>query len=161
MEHTTCISCRTVAGSVAPPGGIVYDDGLWVVFLAARPLHVVGQGFIVLKRHCEVVGDLSAAEAAALGSLVRSTARAYQRALQPVRVHFGLYAESVKHIHLHVTPRMPWMPAGNIPLVLYGQWYTLLARLGLRRPFSDQAVTLAAERLRQAFATESQVSAGQ
>jgi len=37
-----------------PPGGIVYDYAHWVIFLRSRPLPTPGQGFIVLKRHCEV-----------------------------------------------------------------------------------------------------------
>ena len=91
------------------------------------------------------------AEAVALGRLVRHTARAYERAMQPVRVHFGLYAESVKHLHLHITPRMAHMPAGNIPLTIIGRWYELLARLGLRKPVPDEQVAAVAERLRAAF----------
>jgi diadenosine tetraphosphate (Ap4A) HIT family hydrolase len=59
--------CRTLAGEVLPPGGIVYDTTHWVVFLRSRPLLTPGQGFIVLKRHCEDIGTLTAGEAATLG----------------------------------------------------------------------------------------------
>ncbi|HEU5089258.1 MAG TPA: HIT family protein [Roseiflexaceae bacterium] len=152
MSYEPCLTCRTLAGEINPPGGIVYDDSLWVVFLAQRPIYVAGQGFIALKRHCEVIGELTDAEAVALGRLVRLTARAYERAMQPVRVHFGLYAESVKHLHLHITPRMAYMPAGNIPLTIIGRWYALLARLGLRKPVPDEQVATLAGRLRTAFA---------
>jgi diadenosine tetraphosphate (Ap4A) HIT family hydrolase len=64
---SSCVSCRTLAGEVVPFGGIVYDDAHWVVFLRSRPLLTPGQGFIVLKRHCEDVGALTAEEAATLG----------------------------------------------------------------------------------------------
>jgi len=74
-----------------------------------------GQGFIVLKRHCEDVGALTAEEAATLGEVMRRAAVAFTQVLAPERVHFGLYAEEVRHVHLHVLPRTRDLPAGNIP----------------------------------------------
>ncbi len=91
MRTTTCVSCRTLAGEIAPPGGIVYDHAHWVMFMRSRPLLTPGQGFIVLKRHCEDVGALTSAEAAALGEVMRRTTVAYTQVLAPECVHFGLY----------------------------------------------------------------------
>jgi diadenosine tetraphosphate (Ap4A) HIT family hydrolase len=153
MEVTTCASCATLNGARQPPGGIIYDDTHWAVFLRARPLLAPGQGFIVLKRHCEHLGELTPAELAALGRVMHHTQCAYDLALQPDKVHFGLYAESVKHLHLHVMPRMPGMPAGNIPMTFLHIWSELLAALRLKRPFSDAVVQETAARLRQAFVT--------
>ena len=118
----------------------------------ARPPPLVpGQGFIVLRRHCEDVAQLTDDEAASLGAVMRATARAYAQALAPERVHFGLYGEGVRHIHLHVLPRTRALPAGNIPLTVLGQWYELLHRLRLRRPYGGAAVERAAAALRAAF----------
>ena len=97
MAEVHCVSCATLSGVNVPPGGIIYDDSQWVVFLRARPLLVPGQGFIVLKRHCEHLSELTPAELAALGPMLQHTQRAYDRVLQPAKVHFGLYAEGVKH----------------------------------------------------------------
>jgi len=149
---SSCVSCRTLAGEVVPPGGIVYDDAHWVVFLRSRPLLTPGQGIIVLKRHCEDVGALSADEAATLGEAMRRTAKAYTQVLAPERVHFGLYAEDVRHVHLHVLPRTRALPAGNIPTTLLGAWYALLQRLHLRQAYSDGDVAQVADMLRAAFA---------
>ncbi len=121
------------------------------MFLRARPPLAAGQGFIALKRHCEHLGELSPEEVAALGPVIQRTARALDQALHPVRVHFGLYAEGVHHLHLHVLPRMPDLPAGNIPITLLSLWYDLLARLRLRQPCSDQAVAAVASWLSEAF----------
>jgi diadenosine tetraphosphate (Ap4A) HIT family hydrolase len=151
MGVTTCVSCATLSGARPPPGGILYDDTHWVVFLRARPLLAPGQGFMVLKRHCEHLGELIPDELAALGRVMRHTQCAYDLAIQPAKVHFGLYAEGVKHLHLHVIPRMPDMPAGNIPLTFLHVWSELLAVMRLKRPFADAVVQEAAERLRQAF----------
>ena len=153
MGAATCVSCATLTGASHPPGGILYDDTYWVVFLRMRPLLAPGQGFIVLKRHCEHLGELTPAELAALGRVMHHTQCAYDLALQPAKVHFGLYGEGVKHLHLHVMPRMPDMPAGNIPLTFLHVWAELLAAVRLKRPFADAVVQEVAERLRQAFVT--------
>lgn len=153
MAELQCVSCATVAGRTVPPGGILYDDSYWVVFLRARPLLAPGQGFIVLKRHCEHLGELTPAELAALGPTLHHTQCAYDRVIRPAKVHFGLYAEEVKHLHFHIIPRMPSMPAGNIPLTFLHAWMTLLAAVGLKRPFPDATVAEVGGQLRQAFAS--------
>jgi diadenosine tetraphosphate (Ap4A) HIT family hydrolase len=151
MPTETCVSCRALAGDIMPPGGIIHATPHWIVFLRSRPLLVPGQGFIVLTRHCEDLGQLTDDEAVALGRVLRATARAYLEALVPERVHFGLYGEGVRHIHVHVLPRTRELPAGNIPLTVLGQWYEILHRLGIRRPFTDAVVAQAASQLRAAF----------
>jgi diadenosine tetraphosphate (Ap4A) HIT family hydrolase len=112
---------------------------------------VAGQGFIVLKRHCERVGDLTDEEQASLGQTLTRTAQAMDIALKPEKVHFGLYAEGAKHIHLHVTPRVAILPAGNIPLVWLATWNSALEGLKLRKPISDAQVMAVAEALKAAF----------
>jgi diadenosine tetraphosphate (Ap4A) HIT family hydrolase len=149
---SSCVSCRTLAGQLVPPGGIVYDTTHWVVFLRSRPLLTPGQGFIVLKRHCEDVAELTAEEAATLGKVMHCTAKAYVQALAPERLHFGLYTEDIRHIHLHVLPRTRALPAGNIPTTLLGAWYAVLQRLRLRQAYGDDEVVQVAGMLRAAFA---------
>jgi diadenosine tetraphosphate (Ap4A) HIT family hydrolase len=141
-----------------PPGGILYDDSHWVVFLRARPLLVPGQGFIVLKRHCEHLSELTPAELGALGPVLRHTQCAYDLVLQPAKLYFGLYGEGVKHLHWHITPRLPSMPAGNIPLTFLHVWVGTLAAMQLKRPFSAAIVAEVAEQLRQAFVVVSHAS---
>jgi diadenosine tetraphosphate (Ap4A) HIT family hydrolase len=146
-----CISCDVITGRTIPPGGIVYEDAFWLVFLRSQPLLVAGQGFIVLKRHCEHLAELDPAEAAALGLVMQRTAQAMDRTLQPVKTHFGLYAEGVKHLHLHVLPRLATLPTGNIPVTFLEVWYEALAKLHLKRPYSNEVVAEVADRLRAAF----------
>ena len=66
--------------------------------------------------------------------------------------YFGLYAEGVRHLHLHVLPRTYALPAGNIPTTLLGVWYALLQRLRLRQAYGDDQVVQVAGMLRAAFA---------
>jgi diadenosine tetraphosphate (Ap4A) HIT family hydrolase len=151
LRSIPCVSCRTLSGEIEPPGGIVYDYAHWVVFLRSQPPLAPGQGFIVLKRHCEDVGTLTAEEAATLGEVMRRTAVAYTHVFAPERVHFGLYAEQIRHIHLHVLPRTSTLPAGNIPTTLLGAWYAVLERLRLRDSYSDDEVAQVANMLRAGF----------
>jgi len=152
MVHSKpCVSCRTLSGEAHPPGGIIYENAHWVVFLRSRPPLTLGQGFIVLKRHCEDVATLTVEEAATLGEVMRRTAVTYMRVLDPERVHFGLYAEEIRHIHLHVLPRTRTLPAGNIPTTLLGAWYAVLQRLHLRHSYSDEEVAQLANLLREGF----------
>lgn len=151
-----CVSCRTLAGEIVPPGGILYQNAGWALFLRSHPPLTAGQGFIVLKRHCEQVADLTAVEQETLGPMMAAAARAMNAVLKPEKVHFGLYGEGVKHIHLHVTPRLAALPAGNIPLVWLGTWRELLERLRLRSPIPDASVMAVAAQLRAAFENLSQ-----
>ncbi len=80
------------------------------------------------------------------------TAQAMSLALHPVKVHFGLYGEGVKHVHLLVTPRMADLPAGNIPLSALTLWRDMLQSLRLRKTISDEMVTSAAEEIKAALA---------
>lgn len=153
MEN--CVSCRTVAGEILPPGGILFEGEYWIFFLRDKPLLVVGQGFIVLKRHCENMRDLTMAEAAELGAVIQTVSGVLTEVIGAEKVHFGLYAEDVKHLHLHVTPRTATLPAGNIPLTLLAVWYGLLARVGLRKAVDARIVIDVASRLYHAFVQRS------
>jgi len=48
---------------------------------------------------------------------------------------------------------MPTMPAGNIPMTFLHVWMELLARVRLKRPFTDDAVRDVALRLHDVFDT--------
>jgi diadenosine tetraphosphate (Ap4A) HIT family hydrolase len=71
--------------------------------------------------------------------------------LQTAKVHFGLYAESVKHIHVHVLPRMPNMPAGNIPHLWIEAWMNVLQSVGLKKAYPDEVVAQYAEKLSKTY----------
>lgn len=148
MMHD-CVVCRTVQGLTPPLGGIVYASAHWMFYLRAQPLLVAGQGFVVLKRHCEDMAELSDDEASDLGPMLRHVAHALNATIAPARVHLAVYAEEVRHLHFHVTPRMPAHPKGNIRLTALIQWYTLLHRLGLHAPVPDAEVIACAHQLRQ------------
>jgi diadenosine tetraphosphate (Ap4A) HIT family hydrolase len=140
-----------LAGKIEPPGGVVGENEHWIFFCGSRPLLVAGQGYIILRRHCEHLEEITPQEAATLGPMMRQVAQAVKSVLQPVKVHFGLYAESVKHIHFHVVPRMSYLPASNIRLTFLVGWYRILNRLGLKRPSGEEEVARIARQMRAEF----------
>jgi diadenosine tetraphosphate (Ap4A) HIT family hydrolase len=146
-----CISCATISGSFTPPGGIVYENPKWMVVLRANPIRFPCLPLIILKRHVEDIANLDQEESSSLGQVMQLTAQALSHALQPARVHFGIYAENVKHIHVHVFPRMPDMPPGNIINIWIGQWVSFLHILGLKKAYSDEVVAQHTRELRRAY----------
>jgi diadenosine tetraphosphate (Ap4A) HIT family hydrolase len=134
-----------------PATHVVLETDYWRFALQSRPPLIAGQGFIVLNRHCESVSDLTAAELTSLGPFMSSVDHVLRVTLNPVRVHFGLYGESVPHLHLHVLPRGAGLPAGNIPVIFLTVWYRLLQRVRVRRGVPSHAVEDIARLLRAAL----------
>ena len=146
-----CLSCDTLAGRAQTPGGIIYDSAHWIIVMRAKPLLIAGPAFLILKRHCENFNDLTRDELHAMSDTMQLISRAYQPVLHPEKVHFGLYGEGVKHIHLHVLPRTADLPPGNIPIRYLQRWKKLLVALHLARPISDEKVADVADQLRAAL----------
>jgi diadenosine tetraphosphate (Ap4A) HIT family hydrolase len=105
-----CIACEVNAGRVNPPGGRIYEDRYWI---ADHGLDRLVRGYVVLKprRHVHELADLEVDEALALGPAMRRVVAAIRSALAPDRVYVCSFAETVHHVHFHLLPRYPDMPA--------------------------------------------------
>lgn len=147
-----CLSCATLTGECEPPGGVIYDNPQWIVVMRARPLLLAGPAIMILKRHCEDFNALTLDELHTMSETMQHVSRAYCQVLQPQKVHFGLYGEGVKHIHLHVFPRTSNLPAGNIPLTYLRLGHAVLRFFRLKHPISDDRVAAVAVLLRDALA---------
>jgi diadenosine tetraphosphate (Ap4A) HIT family hydrolase len=68
---------------------------------------------LVLRRHLSAIHDLSEDEALALGPLIRKASAALRLVVGCERTYVAQFAESEqhRHIHVHVIPRAPDMPA--------------------------------------------------
>jgi diadenosine tetraphosphate (Ap4A) HIT family hydrolase len=119
--------------------------------LNAQPELIPGQGYIVLNRHCEELDQLNSEELSALGPFIRDVIQVLSVVLHPARIHIGLYAETIRHIHFHVFPRMPEMPAGNIPVAFLISWHRLLIGMRLKRPVNVQNVRRCSNKLKFEF----------
>jgi diadenosine tetraphosphate (Ap4A) HIT family hydrolase len=97
-------------GRVEAPGGTILDDGSWHVDHAIEP--PFARGWLIVKphRHVESLGELKAAEAIALGPLLRRLTGAVEQALGAERVYVCTFGETVRHVHFHVVPRTAEMP---------------------------------------------------
>jgi diadenosine tetraphosphate (Ap4A) HIT family hydrolase len=106
----SCMACRANRGELHPPGGVIYDDGLWRLEHMLMP--AVLPGWLILKtlRHVESLSKLTMAEAAALGPLLHRATRALELATGADRIYSALFAEAVRHVHFHLIPRHDGVP---------------------------------------------------
>ena len=149
-----CLSCDIVAGKRVEPGGVIYETTWWHVGSAVGP--AVWRGFLVikLKRHCEHLAELTPAEAADLGPLIRSTCLALTEVLAPAKVYVCSYGDGVRHVHFWALPRPSEMRPG-----MHSVMFNLDLRLTLTRLFGikkwlvgDEEMGATAARLRACFA---------
>lgn len=108
-----CLACEVATGQRAPIGGFVYEDDLWTVN------HVMSEnpwrGWLVLqpRRHIEMLSALTPAEAAALPAILSALDRALRAVVEARKVYVCLFAEAAdcQHIHFHIIPNYPDIPA--------------------------------------------------
>jgi histidine triad (HIT) family protein len=115
MTITDCLFCKIVAGEI--PGAIVYQDDTLVAFKDINPqapMHVL----VVPRRHIATLNDLSDADDALVGEMMRraaALAKEHGYAERGYRTVFNCNADAgqtVFHIHLHVLGgrRLSWPP---------------------------------------------------
>jgi diadenosine tetraphosphate (Ap4A) HIT family hydrolase len=145
MPESSCSICEQVAGRVTAPGGPIYDDGLWLVSHHTGPQSDPGELIVKVRRHCESLADLTAAEAAALGPILRAGVAAVERVVAPERTYVASYNESARHVHFFLLPRTRSLPAGHVTSDLYRKGRMWLRRAGVaRNPHHDQRAAAAA-----------------
>lgn len=133
MHTTRCLSCQILTGEREAPGGLIYENTFWIVASKISPVFFPGNLFLILKRHCEQLADLTPEETASLGPTIQKVCAALTSVLHPVKIYVASYGEDVKHIHFHIIPRTSAMPAGNGAVVLFQRWKALLYRLGVKQ----------------------------
>ena len=149
MPATDCSICELVAGRVTAPGGPIHDDGLWLV-THHTGLHTdPGELIVQLRRHCESLGDLTPAEAAALGPVLRGAVGAIERVVRPERTYAATYGERVRHVHFFLLPRTRSLPVGHVTSDLYRKARMWLRRIGLARNPTEADRAEAAVRIRE------------
>jgi len=111
-----CLCCREVAGEIALPGGLLWDDAQAIAFhlppLAESPRPYLGHCLVVTRRHVDHLGDLTEAEAVSVAAASRAIAGAL-RAEGVERVHVAVIGLGVPHFHEHLYPRYPGVPSGT------------------------------------------------
>ncbi len=151
--HHQCSACAEIAGEVSAPGGIIHDDGLWLVSHHTGPFTDPGELIVKTRRHCESLSQLTPAEAESLGPVLRAGVRALERVVVAERIYAVSFNERVRHLHFLLLPRTAAMPRGHVISDLYRRARNLLRRLGvLRNPTTEDRAD-AAMRIRQEWQT--------
>ncbi len=109
-----CKTCELVArrdAGLAPLWDCIYQTPCWDVahgFDSALPGWLV----LVARRHIAAVDELTAAEAAELGPLIRRTSAALREVTGCIKTYVVQFAESPDHphVHFHIIPRMANQP---------------------------------------------------
>lgn len=148
MSSPTCTICDEIAGRVTAPGGAIYDDGFWLVSHHLGPYTDPGELIVKLRRHVESLADITAAEAATLGPILRAAVAAVGRTVQPERVYIASFGERVRHIHFYILPRTASLPAGHVLSDVYKRGRALLRAWGLARNPSPASRAAVADRIR-------------
>lgn len=105
-----CYACR-MADDGAPQRERLQRAEGWRV---ALDFNSALEGWLILTplRHVESLAELTAAEAAALGGLLRNASLALRTVTGCVKTYVMLFAEvdGFAHLHFHVVPRMADQP---------------------------------------------------
>ena len=131
MPDESCSVCAEVAGRVPTPGGPVFRNEWWEVAHHAGPWTDPGELIVKVRRHVESLAELSPAEAAALGPVLRAAVAAIERVVRPERVYVACYGERVRHVHFFLLPRTTRLPAGHVVSDVYRRGRSLLRQWGI------------------------------
>ena len=117
MTNEGCYSCRLNAadGVALPIRERIFDDGNW------RVVHAISSSLpgwlcVVSRRHITTLSELSAAEAEALGPLLKRLSDALERVTGALKCYVMFFAEApgFDHLHIHVAPRLPDCPEDRL-----------------------------------------------
>jgi diadenosine tetraphosphate (Ap4A) HIT family hydrolase len=145
----TCSACAEIRGDVTAPGGVIFDDGLWFVSHHTGAFTDPGELIVKTRRHCESLGELTGAEAAALGPLLNAAVAAIDRVIRAERIYAVSFNERVRHVHFLLLPRTAEMPRGHVISDLYRRGRNLLRKFRLLPNPGSAARSNAAEKIRR------------
>jgi diadenosine tetraphosphate (Ap4A) HIT family hydrolase len=144
-----CPACAEIAGRATAPGGVVFDDGLWLVSHHTGAFTDPGELIVKTRRHCESLGELTGAEAAALGPILKAAVEALEQVTIADRIYAVSFNERVRHVHFLLLPRTADMPRGHVISDLYRRARNVLRKIGLLHNPSAADRAEAAERVRR------------
>ena len=90
-----------------------------------------------------------AAEAAALGPILRAGVAAIERVVRPERTYVASYNERIRHVHFFLLPRTRSLPAGHVTSDLYRKARMWLRRTGVASNPTEADRAAAAAQIRE------------
>ena len=97
----TCVFCRIAQGEA--PARIVWEDGLFLAFLDARPI-APGHLLLIPRQHVDYLFDLEDDLYGPLFARVKSLAGPLRQTMQCGRVGVAIEGYGVAHAHVHLVP---------------------------------------------------------
>ena len=145
-----CRTCELIArrdDGEAPLWDEILRTPLWDV-VHNYDTSLPGWLVLVVRRHLSAIDELTEAEAAELGSLLRRTSAALKEVIGCEKTYVLQLAEHPEHphVHFHVVPRMADMPAEHRATGVFGY-----SEQGAER-VSEEAMNALAARLRPRLA---------
>ncbi|MDR3594128.1 HIT family protein [Clostridium sp.] len=70
-----------------------------------------GRCNVVYKEHKSEISDLTENEAADFINDARKVAKAIHKAFNPDKINYGAFADTMKHLHLHIVPKYEGGPS--------------------------------------------------
>ena len=102
-----CFICQKHAGLHAhPPGGYIFDDGIFSVCHAPAAIARLGTFFVESIRHVLDFADFSAQESAAYGPLLQRLYGPIKSETGAERLYTIVLLEGIAHFHTWLVPRM-------------------------------------------------------
>ena len=147
---TNCESCARIkqrdAGRAPDWDAIVRTDDWDVVHCYDTSL--LGWIVLVTRRHIESVDQLTDAEAEALGYLLKTVSVFLKSYLGCTKTYIMQFAEHPQHphVHFHVVPRMPDIPAANVGANVFNY-----LGVGAAEQVTEREMNRLAAQLRQAL----------
>lgn len=114
MKHPSndpsCGICQLGAGETPIPGGVVYEDALWLIRHAPPPYGVPGWMTLQAQRHVPGIASFDDAEAASFGPALRHFEKVLEEVTGAAKIYTVSMNESFPHFHAHLVPRYAQMP---------------------------------------------------
>ncbi len=114
MKHEsfdpTCGICKTNAGEVPIPGGVVFENELWLVRHLMPGRGVPGWMMVQSQRHVAGIATFNEAEATNFGPAFRHFEQLLEQVTGAQRIYTTAMGESFPHFHCHLVPRYAEMP---------------------------------------------------
>ena len=118
MKHASyepsCSVCKANAGDVPSPGGVIWEDKLWLVRHAPPPFPLAGWTMFHTQRHVQGPAHFTDEEAAAFGPVLRHVSRTLEKVTGAPRIYVVAFGESTPHMHAHLAPRYADLPPEHV-----------------------------------------------
>lgn len=128
-----CLSCQLLRKrdrGEAPTWDSIYRSDYWDVVHAYNTSYL-GWLVLIARRHIEALDELTFAESADLGALLREVSQALKSHIGCQKTYVMQFAESDQHphVHFHIVPRLPDQAPDDIA-------YRVMRHLGV--PLSER-----------------------